>query len=153
MHLIRPGIYFPLGKSDEKAVKARGVSKKILLENKEKILAHFAEHKGREGFAVEGIRRFVGIVTGIQERGKKGIVRASSFGEWIEHTIDISYSPGPKRTEALASGRLMPWDAPPYPIESAAYDKAVVTGEALAMQEAERILAEQPGGDFEERGF
>jgi hypothetical protein len=152
MHLIRPGIYFPFGKTDEKSVKARGVSKKILLENKGEILRHYEQNRGRESFSVNGVRRFVGLVTGIQERGKNGIVRSDAFGEWVEHVIDISYSPGPKRIEATESGRLLPWEAPPFAIESAPYDKAIVSAEALAMQQAEEILAEQPDGDFSERG-
>ena len=153
--LLRPGIYFPLfPKPDElKDVRARGMSKAVLLENADKILDHWRKHGPKRDFQVLGLQRFIGIRTGVQVYTEKEGPRRSrdkngrvTYGEWIDYPIDLSFNPAPKRERILKDMRLAPWKTMRVP--SAPYKKGKLSKDAIALKEAEEILSDQENGDF-----
>lgn len=152
--LLRPGIYFPLNPTEDelKDVKARGMSKGVLLENAPKILEHWEKTKGEEPFKVEGLQRFVGMMTGIHKSSaetktkRMTVKRSEDYGEWIDYPIVASFSSLPKRERVLPGYRLSMFDR--MVGESSPYKKVVRSEEAKALQEAEMVLGEQADGDF-----
>jgi hypothetical protein len=149
---MRPGVYFPLEPTKEqlKEVKARGMSKGVLLENVDLILDHWEKYGTSEKFEVKGLQRFVGMRTGVQDRKSNGIVRDKNYGDWIDYPVEVSLTPLPKRERVLPDYRLKMFDA--MTGYSAMYNKIKrLSPEAAAHQEVEEILGEQADGDFSER--
>lgn len=167
MFLLRPGVYFPLNVTDaqEKEVRARGMSKAVLLKNAELIEQRWEEYRlgklGRNRYAqcdvsdckiekwhfhVHGLQRFVGAKTAVQHYASKGYTRSEDYGQWIDYPVDVSFDPKPKRDGMLDEQRLKPYEY--MPGESAPYNPHVRSAEALAMMATEEMVEEQPGGDF-----
>jgi hypothetical protein len=145
---VRPGIYFPINptKDQLKEVRARGLGKKVLYEQWPKIIA--AWEAGRSGIEVTGLARFVGAKSAISHGANSGYKRSANYGEWIEHKIEVSFNPLPKRKSIRKDGRLEPWGR--FDWESLPYDAAMKSPEALMMALAELIAEEQPDGTFAE---
>lgn len=158
MFLMRPGVYFPLEPTEKdlesKLIKARGMSGRVLLKNAEKILAHWKKYGTTEPVTVEGLRRFVGLASGVTKYGDRPAVESESYGEWVDYPTDVSLAPRPKRfgvaSAASSPGgaqRLQAW--PRMPGESSPYKKGNCDAEAKAEEEAKRFLVDQESGDFE----
>jgi hypothetical protein len=162
----RPGIYFPLDPAaDPDEAKARGLGRKILVERRADIMAALdsgAEHNGCDpakcsvkGPHVElsGMQRFVGAKSGLQadadflaSGGRVGsVARSADYGEWVPHSIRLTFNPGPKRWKRQG-GRLLPFARTAW--ESFAYSEAERSPESEALGMAEETLLEQPDGDF-----
>lgn len=150
MFLARPGIYWPLRptKKQLEEVKARGISRKILLEHAADIEKHFDEVGWQEDFRVEGCVRFVGARQGIRKGKGDEIVRSESYGRWVDYPIDVSFDPHPKRAEVRPDMSLSCWER--WPGDSMPYKKAEAekSREARRIRRYQRILLDQPDGDL-----
>jgi hypothetical protein len=107
MHLIRPGIAFPLTGELEAEVKGRGIGKAVLKSHRAMVLESWEKH-GPRPFEVTGdIFHGFKSATAITAEGYK---RAANYGQWSKRTTQVSYMPEPKRPFALAEdGRLCTW--------------------------------------------
>jgi hypothetical protein len=144
---VRPGIYFPLNPNESqlKEVRARGIGKKALYERWHKIVE--AWEQKQEKVSLGGIERFVGAKSAIHS-SKVGYKRSENYGEWIEHGIDVSFNPAPKRAGYGTKQRLLPWMY--FDWESEPYNNAMESPEGKALQLAELIAMEQPDTDFKD---
>lgn len=144
---VRPGIYFPLSPTIDqlKEVRARGLGKKVLYEQWPKIVEAYEARQDK--VIVGGIERFIGAKTGISHGKKSGYSRSKFYGEWVQHPIQVTFHPEPKRERILPNGRLRCWDHKPH---SVPYDRALLSLEAIALRLAEIIAEEQPNADFTE---
>lgn len=124
--MARPGIYFPLGITDEKGMKdlkARGIGTRKLFECRDDILEHYRQTHGEVPFIIHdddpvaliakgkktrGLDRFVGLRGGIVrtvETNDKGEVvstqyrKKSSYGLWSVQSRALAFNALPKRNE------------------------------------------------------
>jgi hypothetical protein len=143
---VRPGIYFPLEPTEEEIekVRARGLGRRLLYEQWEKIVDAW-EHK-KKSVKLTGVQRFIGAKTGFSFGKKSGLRRSRNLGEWIDHPIEVSFNPKPKRARILRDNRLEPHDYFDY--ESVPYDNALLSEDAKLLQIAEMMAEEQPNADF-----
>jgi hypothetical protein len=149
--LARPGIYFPLEptKADIKRIRARGLGRAAVWDNWRKIVEAF--NSGEPGIRIQNLSLFHGIKTSITRSGKPGefkYKRSDEYGRWSSRPIDMTFSPMPKREpKILAGGRLTlrKLDG----LESAVYDKGVLSPEAILLLQQALEESEQPdGGDL-----
>jgi len=159
---VRPGIWFPIDPTDEdlKEVRARGLGKKILYEQWQNIQEQWEKTGSKKPLVVtgrhsedchcgkcpEGLTRFVGAKSALSSGKKSGIKRSPNYGEWVPHTIQVSFSPKPKREKILADGRLKLWDY--VSEESVPYDRALEHPEIVSLGMARDMLEEQPDLDI-----
>jgi hypothetical protein len=146
----RPGIYFPLNPSVEqlKEVRARGIGKKALYEKWPEVVKAWAAHE--RTCKLTGLQRFVGAKSAIHH-SRRGYARSADYGEWVDHTIEVSFSPAPKRSGIGEDQRLNPWQH--FDWESEPYTPAVKSPEALALMMSELIALEQPDSEFLDDGY
>jgi hypothetical protein len=146
MFCVRPGIYFPNEPTEEqlKAVRARGLGKKTLYEQWPKFVDAW-EHK-RPTVKVGSMTRFVGAKSGISHGEKSGWKRSPNYGDWVEHEIEVSFSPLPKRQKIEPDGTLRPWGY--FDWESEPYDPALRSSEATVLGLTEELIEEQPDVQF-----
>jgi hypothetical protein len=151
MFLARPGIYFPLEptKADVKRIRARGLGRAAVWNNWVKIID--AYEQGEPGIRIQDLSLFRGIKTSITRSGKLGeyvYKRSEQYGRWLTRPVDMTFSPLPKReAKVLEGGRLglRKLDG----IESAPYEKGVLSPEALLLLQQQIEESEQPdGGDL-----
>jgi DNA polymerase type B, organellar and viral len=106
----RPGIYFPLDMAENpsdtevKAIRARGLGKKILYEKWREIIR--AYEGGETSVTFGNVTRFIGAKTGLSRGEKSGVKRSAGYGEWVSYPITMSFDPSPKREKILSNGRL-----------------------------------------------
>jgi DNA polymerase type B, organellar and viral len=146
---VRPGIYFPINPTREqvKEVRARGLGKKVLYEQWPRIVE--AWENNAEKIEVTGLQRFIGAKSSVHYRESDDTHwRSPDYGEWVEHKIQVSFNPFPKRKSIRPDGSLEPWGY--FDWESEPYKEAVKSPEALLLQLAEQIAEEQPDGTFAE---
>jgi hypothetical protein len=143
---VRPGIYFPLEPTEDELekVRARGLGRRVLYEQWPKIVEAFEQ--GRTHVEIGGMTRFVGAKLGVTWSPKQGAKRSPDYGEWIDHSVMVSFDPKPKREHQLADGTLTPWKRFDFP--SMPYDNAIKSEEAKALELAALIAEEQPNADF-----
>lgn len=143
---VRPGIYFPLDfdEGSLKEVKGRGLGKSVLYDYSKRIIE--AWDKKEPGLSIKGITRFIGAKSALTKGPKSGITRSERYGEWIEHQIDVSFDPRPKRECIVKGNRLKPWGF--FDWESVPYDAAIESTEARLLREFEVMTEEQPDIDF-----
>lgn len=155
MFAVRPGIYFPINPSEDelKAVRARGLGKKILYDQHEKIMESY--HAGQLEHTITGIERFVGAKSGVHivtskdgDAKKARFVRSTDLGDWVDYPIKVSFHPMPKRTGIEPGGRLTPIAGVPW--ASAPYDPAMSDPELEAMRRQSLFLMEQPDASYVE---
>ena len=141
----RPGIYFPLNPTADqlKEVRARGIGKKSLYEKWPLVVRAWAAHA--KSCKLVGLQRFVGAKSSIH-RSRKGYTRSPDYGEWVNHTIEVSFDPKPKRSGFADGQRLLPWQH--FDWESEPYKPAIKSPEAVALMMAELIAIEQPDSEF-----
>jgi hypothetical protein len=140
---VRPGIYFPMSPTEGEleAVRARGLGRRIVYEQWERIVAAF--ERGAPEIKLGGVQRFVGAKTGFSiAKGK--VKRRPCYGEWIVQDIKCGFSARPKRVRRDGN-RLVPW--PWVDVESIPYDNAV-SDDGLLLAIEQLIAEEQPNADY-----
>lgn len=140
VHLIRPGIAFPLGTADEKETKGRGIGKATVSKYREMILDSWAEH-GPKAITVSGtlFRGMKSCTSYSQEEFK----RHAEYGTWRKRDTQVSYWSEPKRPMLMNDeGGLYTW-AFDSSVTSAPYDR-ITTAEGRLMKLKELIQSEQP---------
>lgn len=179
MFAARPGIYFPLGatEKDAKKIRGRGVGRKAVLENMERVVQAWRD--GKQGIQVSNVSRFHGFKSSIGRRALKGFrtlqydyvrfidptTKRPRYGQWSVKPVDLSFNPLPKRGDKDPSkwfapdGTLairafpgevsLPYEATSMGKELAkdAADPENVNREALDLMRAEAELLEQPDGE------
>lgn len=142
---VRPGIYFPLAPSIEQIekVRGRGLGRKSLFENWQSIVNGW--DAGEMKIAIGGMTRFIGAKSGIV-KSSSGVTRRDCYGEWIDHIVEVGFNPKPKRRRINGDGTLEPWGY--LDVESAPYEPATLSDDAIALKLAEQIAEEQPDYDF-----
>ena len=151
MFFARPGIYFPLDTSEldeesrQKMVRGRGLGRRVLHENIDRILEGW--ESGKQEVVLPKVGRFIGAKTGLHLRGGKW-VRGDKYGRWVSWPTKVSFNPIPKRRSVLTGGRLEPW--PRATRASLPYVKAEISDEVAALRMAQTIADEQPNGDYTE---
>jgi hypothetical protein len=154
LFLARPGIYFPLNptEKDIKRIRARGLGRNAVWDNWDKIVRAYEE--GEPGIQIQGLTLFRGIKTSITRSGSKDFTykRSDQYGTWVTRPVDMTFSPLPKREAKIGdNGRLTlrKLDG----LESAAYNKGILSPDALALIQQGIEAAEQPdGGDLTNYG-
>ncbi len=141
--LVRPGIYFFLKPSDQslKGIKSRGIAKRMLLENTERIQESWKRYKWHKDIIIPGTR-FVGAKSAISKAPDGTITRGENYGEWCPWPMTLGFQPEPKRQAIVGRGRLVAWEMAIG--ESTAYDRAVVSQSAQVLRETAEIIEEQP---------
>ena len=151
MFLARPGIYFPLEptKADIKRIRARGLGRAAVWNNWEKIVEAFNDKQ--PGIRIQNLSLFHGIKTSITRSGKPGEYkynRSDEYGRWSSRPIDMTFSPMPKREPKILEGgrlTLRKLDG----LESAPYEKGILSPEAILLLQQALEESEQPdGGDL-----
>jgi len=122
----RPGIYFPLD-VDIEAVRARGLGRNVLHDNKKAILDAWKEAKETGKYnktvTIGNIVRFLGAKSSISI--KEGhFMRSLDYGQWRKRPIDLSFNPLPKRAGIHPNGTLYLRNFP-MDQESAPYKRAL----------------------------
>lgn len=167
----RPGVYFPLGEltdDEKKKIRARGVGKGVVLDNRERIIEAY-EKQGATGLVrVTNVQRFCGAKTSISH-SKEGYNRAShppewdekkgewvrtkpAYGEWIARPVDMSFNPMPKRESVNRDGVTLRVRQFSRDLESEPYSRALVLKdpEVRQMIAFQQEILEQPDADLHE---
>lgn len=171
---VRPGIYFPLGLTSEdevsakilKEVRARGLGKKTLYEQWPRVIAaweggadkievggsycrvHWQEAGSccLVGARTDALSRFAGAKSSLTRGTKRrSVTRSADYGEWVEHKVNVSFDPQPKRCMRIGE-RLVPWLI--HESESVPYEHALLSPEAKLLALSEAIAEEQPDVDW-----
>lgn len=151
MFLARPGIYFPLEptKADIKRIRARGLGRAAVWDNWQKIIDAYEAKE--PGIRIQNLSLFRGIKTSITRRGNPGAFsyhRKDDYGRWVSRPIDMTFSPLPKREAIIGKGGRLTLRRLPD-LESAPYNKGILSPEALVLLQQALEEEEQPdGGDF-----
>jgi hypothetical protein len=86
MFFLKPGIYFPLGDYDiSDSLRARGVGRKALLKNRERIMKAYAA--GKRKLRLPKIDRFFGCKSSVTSKFR----RTERYGEWLKVPVDVSF--------------------------------------------------------------
>lgn len=178
MCFVRPGIAFPLDITADqaKAIKARGISKKVLLDESARVIEHMRSQKSLATAEDEGSLRFErrlfgGMKMCVSRGHAPGARNASAdgwryttarkrYGLWYEQPMVLSVDAQPKRLARLDDGTLLPWpDCESGSVDvrgkpcgprgpSVAYGDAKKSQEAIELEMLQDMLLEQPdGGD------
>jgi hypothetical protein len=161
----RPGMYWPMDpKVKLKAVRARGVGRAVLYNNRERIERAFMRDEG--SVELPDVIRFRGIKTAIsgdheaiRTKFRKGeVTRSPAYGQWERRPTQVSFDPRPKREDvyyrkssyAVLTARRLPFSA-----ESEVYGPAIklpanLTEEVQALKMIAKELEEQPDLDFDQ---
>jgi len=152
LFLARPGIYFPLrmgeGKDAEKKMRARGLGRRTMIENRQVAMDAYAA--GQSSVHIANVTRFNGAKSSIYRVGDQ-YVRRAVYGQWTTRPIEMTFDPLPKRDGITPEGRLLLRSFPNE--ESKPYSNAIgaINPDAVLMKLAALELSEQPDGfDFTE---
>lgn len=149
LFLARPGIYFPLNptEKDVKRIRARGLGRAAVYEHWKIIVEGY--ENGEPKVQIPDLNIFRGMKTGITRSGKPGAYtykRAEEYGRWTTRPVVMTFNPLPKREGIDETGRL---GLRRFEEESAPYDKAILSPEAITLLEQTIEESEQPdGGDL-----
>lgn len=129
LFFVKPGIYFAPGENNSEALRARGIGRRALLENKTAIMA--AWQRGAREVTIGQVDRFHGAKTSIS----KAMKRSARYGEWLPMPIELKFE-CPNR-----GADMMPLttDYLSYP-----YSKGLLSSDKLAALLDEAIEYEQP---------
>lgn len=162
MFLARPGIYFPLEptKGDIKRIRARGLGRAAVWDNWQRIIEAYESGArlktsdgriGERGIRIQNLSLFRGIKTSITRSGNPGdfhYKRSDDYGRWVSRPIDMTFSPMPKREPIVSEGGRLTLRKLEG-LESAPYDKGILSPEALILLQQALEESEQPdGGDL-----
>jgi len=142
--LVRPGIYFPLGDKRPKDLRARGIAKSALLDALARIVR--AQEAGKRSVVIRGMQRFIGAKSALHLHKDGSVARSEGFGEWLPHSVDLTFNPHPKRVRAV-NGRLLTWAFLDF--ESEPYETVKTSPDAAALGRLDEINGEQPDGEIE----
>lgn len=130
----RPGIYFPLN-VDIEAVRARGLGRNVLHDNKQAIIDAWntAKETGEynKTVTIGNIVRFLGAKSSISIKEGE-FMRSLDYGQWRKRPIDLSFNPEPKRSAINPDGTLT-LRSFPMTQESVPYDRALSPDSILPM--------------------
>lgn len=166
MFFARPGINFPLGADMKEAkVRARGLGRKSVYENRQRILDTWNEfHAQQHPFGrflgefpkVEfpDIVRFIGAKSSIRRKLLADSVdeyiysRDENYGEWTNRPVVMSFNPAPKRSGIIIDSRrdyhhLGVWHLAPEAL-SAPYKYRERPEEVEAIELLKLLSSEQP---------
>lgn len=156
LHMIRPGIAFPLNSAtDEKETKARGIGKAVLRSHKQLVLDSW----DKDGPAPLKLQStiFRGLKSATSYSEGRGYRRADEYGRWIPRETSVSYMPEPKRPFAMTpENRLYTWalkDAQSAPYARILGEDAPNTAEVIALRQYDEMLREQPDREEEDNDF
>lgn len=160
MFLARPGIYFPLNPTKEQLgeIKGRGVGKKIVFDNWDRIAKSWAEHRDTKVVEVANVTRFCGAKTSISF-SKAGFNRAAHtdgihphYGQWVQRKVDMGFNPLPKRQCINKDGVTLKLQSYSKKLMSTPYDAALggSNPEAIMLKAATQEMMEQPDIDLRE---
>lgn len=164
MFLARPGLYFPLNPTETqiKEVRGRGIGKKTILEQWQKIVDAWPPERMTDKVAISNVSRFCGAkssihmaTSGIFIRYKRaaGYGKKPAYGQWIIRGVDISFNPKPKREAVLGSkiaNANMLELRNMRGLESLPYENVSFSEEDEAMTTLEEEALEQPDCDLTE---
>jgi hypothetical protein len=155
IHLIRPGIAFPLpgpkGYStdekevkEEKETKARGIGKAVLKSHRELVLESWKAYGAKALSLNSDIFHGFKSSTRLNPRGYE---RSELYGQWRKRPQTVSYMPEPKRPFSVKEdGTLCTW-AFGSSVRSAPYERITggdIPSHVLALAAEKQIQAEQP---------
>jgi hypothetical protein len=153
--LLRPGVYTGF------KVRARGINRKILVENEVLAKKGFAYWMKRDPNHEEAritfpdVTRFTGINQGIYKVGEGEETeyrRSELYGKWNVRPQILHLDPKPKREKILRDGTLTLRRFPD--VVSLPYDRAVLSPEKQAFLQDTEMWLDQPdldeGDDFED---
>jgi len=156
---VRPGIYFPPNPTEEeiKYVKGRGLGKRTILENWERIVDSWNNYGISRSIKVGEVTIFCGAKTSISRSGNSlsyNYTRAESknesapsYGQWITRVAELSLDPWPKRcSKPNPDGTLLTRNCEKK--TSFVYSKADMSLDSRLCLETEDIRNEQPDGMF-----
>jgi hypothetical protein len=141
----RPGVYFPLNPTESqlKKVRGRGIGKKALYDRCNIVVRAFEARA--KACKLIGLQRFIGAKSAIH-KSNRGYSRSEDYGEWVSHSVEVTFDPAPKRERCGTGGRLLPWRY--FDWQSQPYAPARKGPEAQALMMAKLIAEEQPDIDF-----
>lgn len=158
---VRAGIHFPLDPAERslEALRGRGVSRTVLHDHADRILASFDPRRpvsgpGRQEYALH-VDRFHGLKTAAHLKD------GTQLGQWRRWPFVLSYEPLTKRLPNWDGDPLRPttWTggavyAAYTPVglvpESCPYDPVLTDAEAVALQRAAIMAGDQPDGQLSE---
>jgi len=146
MFAMRPGIYFPLqpGKDDVEQVRARGIGRGTLYQSWQLMVDAF--ERCEPMVRLPDLTRFHGAKSSISRtKDKQVYTRSSDYGQWTTRKVELSFSPMPKRGKILPNNELS-LRAMPLDVESAPYERSLISPETLLLKLAEAEILEQPDG-------
>jgi hypothetical protein len=172
--VARPGIYFPMDPTPDeiKDVRGRGVGKSVVLENWARIVRSWDEYGASRPVEVANISKFCGAKSSLSRSRASGSAyrynRASgsncmcegrphrgvrcpvapAYGQWITRSIELSFSPMPKREPEILSGGRLALRSFSSSNASLAYNKAIRSEEARDLAQATDEILEQPDADL-----
>jgi hypothetical protein len=155
MAFIRPGIYFPLDPTKEEVEKmrARGIGRRHLAENWEKILKTL-KRKGPEGECkVADVAVFHGAKTSVYrvpttiKDSPLRVAVSADYGTWTTEPRSIKFDPAPKRGGVDLDGKSLMLRVIRGGEPSAPYAKGVGK-ESKELATHRQILEEQPDMDY-----
>ena len=126
MLFIKPGIYLTLG-NESVAVKARGIGRRALAADRERIIDAF--RKGARDWTIT-VERFFGAKSCVTPKGRR-----PRYGQWGPMPIHIAFT-CPNRTESMGLHAMTHPSAP--------YDPSLITAENLQIRVQEDIGYDQP---------
>lgn len=157
MVIVRPGIAFPLNATEQqlKEIKARGISKSVLLEHTAAVVELMSaqktiRHRGDGPAALLSFKRriFGGMKMSVSRAGRPFEYKVSPlYGTWYDQQLNVKLAAQPKRFLRLPGeeGMLLPWPRKP---ESFPYDHKKRSAEAKALEEQQDLILEQPDLDM-----
>lgn len=146
----KPGVYFPLKptKKEIEEVRARGLGRKNVWENWEKIVEAWRER--RHAVHLPSVARFHGAKSSITKSGNS-YTRSSDYGEWDERPIGVTLGAFPKRLRMVPVAGTeyarMTLRAFPDGMFSEPYRGSMKSPEAQMLIAARAEIEEQPEGD------
>jgi hypothetical protein len=166
IHVIRPGIAFPLTpieETEEKESKARGVGKTIMFKMRGEVLEHwFAQRKKSQVADLKLYRpMFHGMRSQIRRPSSKSEgqhIRGELYGRFSEQEVKVSYFPQPKRPCADGQ-RLLSWaldrNAVSQMYKPILGEEPVLSNLVLGLHEEKRMSEDQPdaGDDWPDEGL
>ncbi len=140
--LVRPGIFFPPDMTvDPQKLKARGIQRKVLGENRRAIIDHYEAGRLEEPLPLTR-PIFVGLKSALTKQKDGTVNRSERACTWDQAAqMNISMNPRPKRERAEGQ-MLMPW--PWIPAESAPYNPAVIGPEGASIKAETARQEDQP---------
>lgn len=170
VHLIRPGIYFPVNptEKEKKKVRSRGFGRAVLFANMPRILEEW-EELGPHQLEFD-VNVFVGGKHGVYHvKSENEYRRSPDYGCWRDQKRKVDYSPLPKRRSVADDGPLfrrpgprgaldlLPWRDPepmPRPYhgtkpgeESAPYRSGRLSKDARELERAREVDECQPDAE------